>query len=374
MSTENNHTDRKHSWLSPSGMAPIMAGCVGKPRMEKGLPDRTNPAAERGTRIHEIAEKLFKQVTLPLSELDQEELEEAKAYYEYVNSIAAGKHQIFTELDVEVFPELQIRGHVDNIVWDAENLILHVIDLKTGSNKVDVMNNPQLLSYSYGGYLKLPELLGHNVDVKEIVLHVFQYGTGYKVGYDTDEILNAVNLIRTNATKAFEIYNRELEPGISELKENKSCIWCKAKRNCPVMLKSIREKAQINLAQLEVINAESPLVSPAFPTVELLSDEQKIKIIKYKKMIEALIEDVELDLLDRLEKGEVIEGVTIKQGKEVREWGKVEEVSKALFEMGVDPYETKLITITKAEKVLGKGKLEGLTQLKKQKSSLQLVK
>ena len=91
-------------------------------------------------------------------------------------------------------------------------------------------------------------------------------------------------------------------------------------------------------------------------------------------MIEALIEDVELDLLDRLEKGEVIEGVTIKQGKEVREWGKVEEVSKALFEMGVDPYETKLITITKAEKVLGKGKLEGLTQLKKQKSSLQLVK
>lgn len=369
---ENNHTERKHSWLSPSGMAPIMAGCVGKPRMEKGLPDRTNPAAERGTRIHEIAEKLFKQVTLPLSELDQEELEEAKAYYEYVNSIAAGKHQIFTELDVEVFPEIEIRGHVDNIVWDAENKVLHVSDLKTGSTKVDVMNNPQLLSYAYGAYLKLPELIKETVDVKEIVLHVFQYGTGYKVGYDTDELLNGIRLIRFKSENAYNIYNRESEPQLHELTENKSCIWCKAKRNCPVMLKSIREKAQINLAQLEVISDESPQVT-TLPSVEMLSDEQKIKIIKYKKMIEALIEDVEFDLLDRLEKGEVIEGVTIKQGKEVREWLSPAIVEKELRDLGVKPYEEKLITITKAEKLLGKGKLEGLTQLKKQKNSLQLV-
>lgn len=372
---ENNHTTRLHSWLSPSGMAPIMAGCVGKPRMEKGLPDRTNPAAERGTRIHEIAEMLFNGTLADNNKvLDEEEVAESKAYFEYVNSIAAGKHQIFTELDVEVFPELQVRGHVDNVVWDDEEWILHVIDLKTGASKVDVMNNPQLLCYTYGVITSLHALCGVSYDqVKKIVIHVFQYGTGYIVEYTPTELYQQITKIRFKVEGAYNIYNRETEPQFHELEENKYCIWCKAKRNCPVILKSIKEKAQVNLSMLEVITDESPQVSPALPTVELLSDEQKIKIIKYKKLIEALIEDVEEDLIDRLEKGEVIEGVALKQGKEVREWVSPAVVEKELRDLGVKPYEEKLITITKAEKLLGKGKLEGLTQLKKQKNSLQLV-
>lgn len=384
---ENNHSERKHSWLSPSGMQPIVDGCVGKPRMEKGLPDKSNPAAERGTRIHEFAERLFKEPILIQDrvpepfEWDMEEYEEAKAYVEYVKKISAtlpAPSLFYTELDVEVFPELEIRGHVDNALYNFSEGVLHICDLKTGTTKVNVLNNPQLLLYAEGTIKFLNEKaawynISEVMDVKKVVTHVFQYGTGYSAEYAYEEFCNQIQKIRSKAKEAFDIYNRESEVDITELKENKSCIWCKAKRNCPLMLKSIREKAQINLAQLEVISDESPQVT-TLPSVEMLSDEQKIKIIKYKKMIEAFIEDVEVDLMDRLEKGEVIEGVTIKQGKEVREWLSPAVVEKELRDLGVKPYEEKLITITKAEKLLGKGKLEGLTQLKKQKSSLQLVK
>lgn len=382
MSTENNHTDRKHSWLSPSGMAPIMAGCVGKPRMEKGLPDKSNLAAERGTRIHEIAEMLFKDTLADNNKvLDEEEVAEARAYFEYVLSISKSLSKtslLYTELDVEVFPEFEIKGHVDNALYDFSDGTLHVIDLKTGATKVEVMNNPQLLLYAEGTIKFLKEtassyFIPDVIDVKKVVTHVFQYGTGYTAEYGYPEFFKRIQKIRFKAEGAYNIYNRETEPQLHELEENKYCIWCKAKRNCPVILKSIKEKAQVNLSMLEVITDESPHVTETLPSVEMLTDEQKIKIIKYKKLIEAFIEDVETNLMERLEKGEVIEGVTLKQGKEVREWVEEDEVVAVLSEMGIRAYDQKLITITKAEKLLGKGKLEGLTQLKKQKNSLQLV-
>lgn len=80
--------EKTHSWLSPSGLKPIVDGCVGKPFMEKDFPQRpAGEAALRGTRIHEIAERLLKGELLINSLYAEDELEIAMSYVAYIHNL-----------------------------------------------------------------------------------------------------------------------------------------------------------------------------------------------------------------------------------------------------------------------------------------------
>ena len=76
-----------HSPLSASSL-PRIALCPASYRMSIGIPNKSNPAAERGTAIHEMAEKLWNDQEVITD--DQEGLQWAKDYLDYVKSFDGG--------------------------------------------------------------------------------------------------------------------------------------------------------------------------------------------------------------------------------------------------------------------------------------------
>tara|TARA_R100001510_G_C7622676_1_gene183221 strand:+ start:216 stop:974 length:759 start_codon:yes stop_codon:yes gene_type:complete len=161
----------KHALLSPSA-AERWTKCPASPSMSQGSPYRTSYPAERGTLIHEMAEKVLKDqikdssledhyagktFTTVIEEddekievvVDEEMLGMAKQYAAYIlqrHEELGGKRLIEEQVTLEeINPHLW--GTLDcAIITEKE---IEIIDLKTGAWPVDP-NNLQLKIYALG--------------------------------------------------------------------------------------------------------------------------------------------------------------------------------------------------------------------------------
>lgn len=129
-----------HAKFSPSA-AHIWLRCGLYVRMVEMFPRTSTPAAEEGTRLHDIAAK-----ALEAGEFESEE-PVLNSYFDLIRKILDEKpRHFYIEKKVRIFEDCS--GTADAVAVGDD--WLDVVDLKTGKSPVQARENPQLVLYALG--------------------------------------------------------------------------------------------------------------------------------------------------------------------------------------------------------------------------------
>lgn len=229
-----DHGQRAHARMSASKIARV-AVCPGSLLAEEGLPNSTSEAAQRGTDIHEIAEKILRQQ--PVTGADDDLLVIAQKYVTTAlyQTSHAKKHYI--ELDVTealktIHPSLG--GTADLVAIGGG--VMTVCDLKTGRIEVSPENNLQLMTYALGAAiaLKAPETV-------QVRLAIYQPDHG---GWREWSCTHADLMEWKDKLLALAIAAHQ--PDAPKNPEESACKYCRAKTSCD----ALRSRA-VNAAKTE---------------------------------------------------------------------------------------------------------------------------
>jgi CRISPR/Cas system-associated exonuclease Cas4 (RecB family) len=299
-----------HSPLSASSL-PRIALCPASYRMSIGIPNKSNPAAERGTRIHEMAENLWhgKEVITD----DEEGLQWAKDYLEYIRGIGGE-----TLLEVNLTDPLKtvhplLGGTGDAIITNDEEL--HSVDLKTGRGVVKT-DSIQLKAYALGAWIKLgrPELT--------IFAHIFQphYAQQLPAQYSYDDMVDFEIELKALADRAEDPFENPT-PGYEQ------CKYCPARVTCP----SIKDKA------IEVAKQE-------FKQEEHLADLPEL--LDTAELLETWIEAVREAAKDIMNTGGFVAGWSMAKGRKMQ---KIKDANAVIELFNSNPaiFELKSLTALK---------------------------
>jgi hypothetical protein len=318
--------------------------CPGSLNAEKDLPNTTSKYADEGTFLHDEVNKV---ITGRITQVDhlsadhQEGVDLAAAYYfELKNGgeVIKELHERAFSLD---FIFSGMKGTVDSLLitfTDSDNTYdLHIIDFKFGKGVlVNAYKNYQLLMY-YLGAVNDPEvvqlLAGKTYNIH---LHIVQ---PYKV--NTTWTLTSEERVFYNDLKMYKDVVKECNlPDAPRVASVKACQFCKAKPTCKTLATYV-------------------------PTVQVdlnsLTDSEIADIYDKKDLITMYVKSVEEFLKSRLEQGAFL-NYTLKPKLTNRKWdmSAQEYLTQHLGEAAFD-VSTKLIGITKAEKILGKNIVDNLT-------------
>jgi hypothetical protein len=220
---------------------------------------------------------------------------------------------------------------------------MHVIDLKAGKGiPVEAESNTQAILYALGALNDF----GLIYDIHTVTVHIVQprLNNYSEWALTKDELLKWGERIKQAADAALED-DAPRTPG------EKQCQWCKAKAKCPALMQ-LTEK--VLMSDFEHISS-----SP-----RELSDAQLKLALDTKKLITAWLDAVEDIVKERIENNQTFEGYKIVEGRSNRTWSNEDDAQEKLVSVLKDEmYETKFISVAKAEKLLGKTNaqlLEGL--------------
>ena len=342
-----------HAKLSASGSERWMK-CTGSVKAEEGFPDKGSIFAEEGTAAHELAELCLKNeynaqdylgMVLPENDafiVTQDMADYVQQYIDYVRSIGGTQ---FYEIRVD-FSEWVHEGFGTSDAIAIKDGVMHVMDLKYGKGiKVYANDNSQARLYALGAYNMFEGI----ADIKEVVAHIIQPRLDHIDESDpisVEELLKFGEYARIKAEEA-------LSPNAPRVAGEKQCQFCKAKATCPEQKRLVE---QTMLAQFDQLD-EAPLV-------DKLTDDQLRQALDNKKLIVSWLDAVETRVMDKLTSGEGFTGYKLVEGRSLREWTD-EQVAEATLKdlLGEEAFSKKLISVTQAEKVLGKAKAGLLNEL-----------
>lgn len=185
-----------HALLSPSGAAGWMA-CVGKPAMEKGMPDDSNEYSDEGTCAHAVAAMCWTE-SLPASayvgrridlnehktyEFREDMAEPVQAYIDAIHA-QVQSYKVMGATSVEVMIEQRVPiGHITGeegaegtadvvmvVLFRNGKTLIEVRDLKFGRGiEVDAKENEQGMFYGLGAAEKFSAIT--QFDHVNIVIH-----------------------------------------------------------------------------------------------------------------------------------------------------------------------------------------------------------
>jgi CRISPR/Cas system-associated exonuclease Cas4 (RecB family) len=299
-----------HSPLSASSL-PRIALCPASYRMSIGIPNKSNPAAERGTAIHEMAENIWKGL-VPITE-DLEGLQWAHDYLDYVRGIEGDAllEVNLTEPLKTVHPLLGGTG--DAIITNHDEL--HIVDLKTGRGVVKT-DSIQLKTYALGAWIL------HGQPNVTIYCHIFQphYAQQLPAQYTYDDMVAFEIELKALAEKAEDPF-QDPSPGYEQ------CKYCPARITCP----SIKDKA------LEVAKEE-------FKAEEHLADLPEL--LDTAEMLEGWIDAVREAAKDIMNGGGFVAGWSMAKGRKIQKIKDAQKVAE-LFNNNPALFELKSITALK---------------------------
>jgi hypothetical protein len=342
-----------HAKLSASGSERWLK-CTGSVKAEESYPNTTSVFAEEGTLAHELAEVALN-AGLPATHYIGQKLPENNAneitaemadyvqiYIDYVQSL--GGHQLY-EQRVD-FSEWVSDGFGTSDAIIIKDDTLHVVDLKYGKGvKVYADNNSQGMLYALGAYSDF----GNIYDIKQVVISIVQPRLDH---IDQSEPIAIADLLKFGEYARLKADEALSGKGLRVAGE-KQCQFCKAKAECGE-LKRVTEKAI--MAQFEQIDELKP--------ADTLDNEALRFALENKKLIISWLDAVENLITDKLQKGEVFEGYKLVEGRSLRDWSDELEAATVLTELlGDDAYTKKLLSVTQAEKALGKAKAEAIAKL-----------
>lgn len=243
------HSERRHSKFSASG-AERWTQCPGSIALSEGVPDKSSPWAEEGTKAHEVLEALLKiemsgncgttieetRGIIDAAPIDMLGICQSTASFltSYHESNPDSEFLVETRIHLDfIHPEMF--GTFDSAIVDHFGT-LHVFDFKYGAgHAVSPKGNLQMIFYGLG--------LAHKYDYnfKRVRLWIVQPRIR---GYDgpafweipTLELMKYADFFRAAVERA------ELFP--NEYKEGAHCHWCKAKAICPLKRTTKLENAK----------------------------------------------------------------------------------------------------------------------------------
>lgn len=349
-----------HSKLGASGCKRWMA-CPASIALAVGLPQApTSKYAEEGTLAHELAEQMLRNFysigdslidkTIPaLSfEPDSEMTQHVLKYCDFITDLTTsfvGNFQTLIEEKVHIeWVDQELWGTADCIVYDPEENHMHVFDLKYGEGiMVDAEENPQLLFYAAGCFMKfMPETI-----TSYIIQPRANSGDTVKSWTYPASRIHEFEAELTEAVLQVDGYlNGAPDPGweepigSSDVNPGDHCQFCPAKTICPKHLETFTDLT-------------AALENQILP--QELTKELMLKVMEVKKELLDWIKGIEEAALDRLLKGEEIEGLKLVRKRTNRTW---KDEAKFIKKFGKRKTTvTKVMTPAQAEKAFSKSEV-----------------
>jgi hypothetical protein len=221
---------------------------------------------------------------------------------------------------------------------------LHVIDLKYGKGvRVDAEENTQGILYALGA---LNDYGSFNA-FKQVVITIVQPRLDHVSEWTIS--IDELNAWGERLKQAAELANL---PDAPRTAGEKQCQWCLAKAKCGE-LKKIAES--VMLSNFDDFTPPNP---------DTLTDEQLRLALESKKLIVSWLDAVEELVTSQLMSGKLFAGFKLVEGRSTRAWVDDEQAAIMLSELlGNEAFEHKLLSVAKAEKVLGKSKKELIESL-----------
>jgi hypothetical protein len=307
----------KHSKFSPSG-APRWLRCPASIRLSEGFPDTTNPASERGTDIHAQAEHVLLGEDGPGP--FPEHADYAVSYADYVSALIGEDDELYVErcLSFKTWAPEGF-GTADVVIVPRVTGVARIVDLKTGRIPVSATTE-QLLVYACALLETFPDRMITSVEV-----HVWQNGRTDKISYCRVELLEFAVKVLAPAAKA------ALDPETKAVAGEKQCEWCKARFTCTARAIDALQGAG-----------------------ELMGSADLARVLPVAKKFDAWLKDLETVAMERLVNGGSIAGYKLVKGQTRRRWR--DDALEMIEQAGMADLltERKLVTVTAAEKLLGK--------------------
>lgn len=327
-------------YFSPSSMARRI-GCTASAAMEDGREDTPSEFAQWGTAAHAICELCAggKATTEPRGLLHQI-VEGVQVTEEMVTACdtALAHMREFTggrPVETEKRVSFEYAGHPEmfgtaDVVRDEPFKELFIFDYKFGAGvAVAVENNPALMSYALmcaGPLLSTYEWIHLGISQPRISgrLQRFSIRPSALAAWRDETLLPTIEAIKTGKTS--------FGPSVD------NCRFCKAVHICPAYTSEALAVAQADFAGVIQEPSLTPeLVQQIYPQLPLLAD--------FVKRVEAMA-------MEMANQGRLA-GFKLVAGRGSRAWRDETAVQELLQEMGADPFERKLLSPAKAEK-LGK--------------------
>jgi len=138
--------------------------------------------------------------------------------------------------------------------------------------------------------------------------------------------------------------NEALSDSPQRVPGDEQCKFCKAMPTCPALMDLAHKVIATDFDNMDA--ADNP---------DTLSDERLAEALSAKKLVLSWFDAVEQHAFQKLERGEAFPGFKLVEGRSLRQWGDDAVAEQILVELlGDDAYESKLLSVAKAEKALGK--------------------
>lgn len=343
-----------HRWLH----------CPGSAILNAGVEDIPSAAAEEGTRAHFYASEWLGGWSPKITDLEMAEY--VKVYTDFVQRLEAESKTLYVECFVDFGPLVGIDDGSGTGTADA--LILrpghaHVVDLKYGRGvQVFAEGNEQMMLYALGvlnDYDYLYDFQSFSLHIVQPRLDHIDTWTVSRAELESfaDQVRDTISTVIQAADAIGELDDsgETTWNGLFLSPSEKACRWCKVKATCPALANEVALTVSAGAA------TDFPHLDDQtmFPAAAL--DNYATNWLAMAMDLVGLIEDwcraVRAEVERRLVSGEPVPGWKLVQGRKgARAWTneqEAEELLRKTFRLKVeDAYDMKLISPTKAEKVL----------------------
>jgi hypothetical protein len=347
-----------HAKLSPSGAHRWMV-CPGSVTLEADFPDTSSAYAREGTAAHELAAMVLEDPASHASDyvgkkiafndhgedvvwpITKEMAEYVDDYVKFVRERAVGKIlHVECKLSIgHITSEDGATGTSDVVIIDREQEAIEVIDLKYGMGvRVDAENNEQMQFYALGALYEY-ELIS-DFSWVTMVIHQPRLNHVSEWNIPVDQLLRFGDEARHAADKV-----RWEEPTFNA--GEKQCRFCKAKATCSAL------RAEVT----EIVFGAATLDDFVPQVVDSQTGDNYLPMAMSKVgLVEDWCKAVRAEVERRLLAGQTVDGYKLVEGRKGnRAWsdeGAVEQLFKSFRLRQEEMYDFKLISATKAEKLL----------------------
>ena len=331
----------QHSRIVGGSTAKRVINCPGSVALVDKMPPKpSSKYADEGTLLHDTIADVLTKHKDPFDYLGRK-YEDITLTRELIEAKLLPAIRALDEIDPDMEMEYECESRVgfgDFLpdVFGSTDLLGRldrraiVLDWKFGDGvPVDPEENPQLLFYAAAA-MRTSSTKWAFENVDEVELIIVQPPS-------VKRWVTSVERIREFEDQLARAVKVALQPD-APLSGGDHCKWCAAKPVCPVMTGAID---RITKAKIEALPVE-----------------QIAHYLDQISAVESFIKDLQQLAHGLMEEGKAIPGWKLVNKRATRSWIDDKKAADALTNLGIDPYEQKLMSPAAAEKVLKKTKQE----------------